>query len=364
MKLAAFFMVLGLALVVLANEWPKDMRAATHRVGGELGTEFSFIADVEHVMTKIKVWRKHYDVVGIKVFFSDGREALFGSQHDEMREYEFDRKKAEHITKLWLWPNPWGNLLGRIKFETSAKGTFDVGQSSDKQDSRDINVASGIPIGVVGRSTRRIDEFAFVFLPKMRRIYYDNIKLSDFDREANLELQTLDEAYFTYHGKYYEPDFHSDKTFVTQHSFTHSHSSVAGGQVSYEVQLPLVATVGSTVKWETSRTQTVAESMSESKTIGFSLANKVASKEDQTHCVAQLRVGTLSLSWEGTLNLVVDLGFGKPGRHFKIPGQGTLDRVDCSVTSAYCRARVVTGLEDGPAARLKRFATLPREGEV
>ncbi|XDV19370.1 hypothetical protein PO909_024854 [Leuciscus waleckii] len=133
-------------------------------VGGGGGGPFSFTGQLNGAsLEKIWVWVGEWQVRGVKVWLTDGRNETFGKPSGTYQEYTF--KPDERFTTLTLWGNGEGTRLGAIKFKTNKKGEFFAKMTGRSLTEEYImDVGSGSCLGVVGRSGADIDCMGFMFL--------------------------------------------------------------------------------------------------------------------------------------------------------------------------------------------------------
>ncbi|KAK2829076.1 hypothetical protein Q7C36_017066 [Tachysurus vachellii] len=121
-------------------------------VGGQGGNAFDFNGTKNG--SKLKT---------IQVWLTDGRSEQFGDPPGNLKEFTFE--DGEHFTSLSLWPNKDGKRLGAIKFKTSHSREFYASMTKGGlKPEVSVDVASGICMGIKGRSGWDIDRFGFIFI--------------------------------------------------------------------------------------------------------------------------------------------------------------------------------------------------------
>ncbi|XP_077083336.1 aerolysin-like protein [Siphateles boraxobius] len=133
-------------------------------IGGGGGAAFSFTGESNGAsLEKIWVWVGEWQVRGVRVWLTDGRNQTFGQPSGSNQEYIF--KPGECFTSLSLWGNGAGTRLGAIKFRTSLGGEFFAKMTSwGLKAEYPMDVGSGYCLGVVGRGGSDIDSMGFMFL--------------------------------------------------------------------------------------------------------------------------------------------------------------------------------------------------------
>lgn len=151
-------------------------------IGGSGG---DFFQDAKYrqgiYITRIEVWSELQKLRGIQVAFSDGSTILRGRLQGTVNSHiQLEPNMAEVVTKLSIWSNGATNNTGRvtgIEVKTSKNRTFSHIASYGAAQ-LNVNVGSGIILGIVGRSGVDIDALGFLMLGrivarKMNQIQYD-----------------------------------------------------------------------------------------------------------------------------------------------------------------------------------------------
>ncbi|KAJ1323324.1 hypothetical protein MN608_11473 [Microdochium nivale] len=336
MKWSIAAMVGGFAARVLCAPWPADLIARKHYVGGSGGNDFSFIAEEGETVDRIRIY-KSGNLVGLRIYFSDGTENAIGNTDAESKEYKFDPSVSEQIKTLSLWGNGVGTRSGRIKFETTNGGSFDWGQDTSGQSEYPIDIGSGILVGLEGKAEKQIDKLAFIFLAPLAKVYYDDLKYTNFDARAGLTTKSLDEQIVRYSGVNATHLFTSTRLFEGSRTFTKSISSTLGFGAKYSAGVPEVAQVELSASWSITGTLESAKTEKWQRNIGWSVTIIVDSPAKEAVCTAKISEGKLDLEWTGTLNMIFDAGDGVEGFHWKGPARGRLDNIDSSKIEASCK---------------------------
>ncbi|XP_026993987.2 aerolysin-like protein isoform X7 [Tachysurus fulvidraco] len=133
-------------------------------VGGQGGNAFNYNGTENGSMLKrIQVWEGVWQIKAMKVWLTDGRSIVFGRPEENPKEFTFE--DGEHFTSLSLWPNLDGKRLGALKFNTSHSREFYIClKNRNLNPEVTVDVASGICMGIKGRSGWDIDRFGFIFI--------------------------------------------------------------------------------------------------------------------------------------------------------------------------------------------------------
>ncbi|XP_056605110.1 aerolysin-like protein [Triplophysa dalaica] len=141
-----------------------SFRAPVCVIGGQGGSSFAFTGETNGaILEKIGVWVGGWQVKGVEVWLSDGRNQTFGEPVGPYQEYKF--QPGESFTSLSLWGNGAGTRLGGIRFKTTLQKEFFVKMTSwGLKTEYPMDVGSGYCLGVLGRAGADIDSMGFVFL--------------------------------------------------------------------------------------------------------------------------------------------------------------------------------------------------------
>ncbi|XP_026993988.2 aerolysin-like protein [Tachysurus fulvidraco] len=144
-------------------------------VGGQGGDAFDFNGTGNGSMIKtIQVWEGDYKIKAMKVWLTDGRSEQFGDPAGNLKEFTFE--DGEHFTSLSLWPNKDDTRLGAIKFKTSQSREFYAKLTTHRlKPEVSVDVASGICIGIKGRSGSDIDRLGFMFINTIKSAQLINV---------------------------------------------------------------------------------------------------------------------------------------------------------------------------------------------
>ncbi|XP_058261025.1 aerolysin-like protein [Hemibagrus wyckioides] len=147
-------------------------------VGGDGGDAFNFNGTENGgMLKKILVWEGDWQIKAVKVCLTDGRSEWFGNPAGGSKEFTFE--DGEHFTSLSLWHNESqnGSRLGAIKFKTNQSREFYAGlKSSQLKPEVPVDVASGICMGIKGRSGLDIDCLGFLFINTIKSAKLTNIE--------------------------------------------------------------------------------------------------------------------------------------------------------------------------------------------
>ncbi|KAK2829072.1 hypothetical protein Q7C36_017062 [Tachysurus vachellii] len=110
----------------------------------------------------------------MNVWLTDGRSEQFGDPSGNLKEFNFE--DGEHFTSLSLFPNQEGKRLGAIKFKTSHSREFYAAMINfTLQPEVPVDVASGICMGIKGRSGLDIDRLGFIFINTVKSAQLINV---------------------------------------------------------------------------------------------------------------------------------------------------------------------------------------------
>ncbi|KXJ88100.1 hypothetical protein Micbo1qcDRAFT_207375 [Microdochium bolleyi] len=333
------YALMATAASIVSASWPDDMLQSRHHIGGQGGAKFWTIGAEGVTVDRIRVYKKD-SLVGIKTWFSDGGVSLVGSEDYTSHEYTFDSAKNEVITKMTLWGNGKGTRTGRLYFETSTGGKFDWGQNTDGQSEYPMNVGEGILVGWSGGAGKQIDKLSPIFLKKMLRVYYDDLKYSAFDKRDNLRTVSLDEVSFSSKDVTGGGEFKGKREFSSSASWTKTSGSTLGFGASFSAGVPEVAQVEVSTQWTISQESQTSGSKTWTRGLEWSRTpdlDVLKGTNNIISCTAEASEGTLDLDWTGTLNLVVDAGNGVAGRSWKGPARGRVSSVDVSKVHTDCK---------------------------
>ncbi|XP_047656461.1 aerolysin-like protein [Tachysurus fulvidraco] len=144
-------------------------------VGGNGGNAFDFNGTENGgMLQKIQVWGADYTIKAVRVWFTDGRSEQFGRPAGFTKQFTFE--DGEHFTSLSLWPIKDGTRLGAIKFKTSHFRKFHIRlRFRSLKPEVSVDVASGICMGIKGRSGWDIDRFGFIFINTVKSVQLTNV---------------------------------------------------------------------------------------------------------------------------------------------------------------------------------------------
>ncbi|XP_053507360.1 aerolysin-like protein isoform X1 [Ictalurus furcatus] len=146
-------------------------------VGGDGGDAFDMDGTENGTtLKKIWVWVGAWQVKAMTVWLTDGQSKQFGVPDGNYTEFIFE--DGEHFTSLSLWPSGNGTRLGAIKFKTSHSREFfaRLSTSSYFQPEVPVDVASGICMGIKGRSGLDIDCLGFMFIKNIKSAKLTNVE--------------------------------------------------------------------------------------------------------------------------------------------------------------------------------------------
>ncbi|XP_060748886.1 aerolysin-like protein [Tachysurus vachellii] len=132
-------------------------------VGGRGGETFDSNGSGNgSMLKKIQVWEGDCQIKAMKVWLTDGRFEQFGVPARNLKEFIFGSR--EYFSSLSLFPNQESTRLGAIKFETCQSREFYAAMINfTLQPEVPVDVASGICMGINGRSGLDIDRLGFMF---------------------------------------------------------------------------------------------------------------------------------------------------------------------------------------------------------
>ncbi|XP_058273198.1 aerolysin-like protein [Hemibagrus wyckioides] len=145
-------------------------------VGGKGGEAFHFDGTENgSLLKRISVWVNETTVKAVTVWLADDQSKQYGRPDGDLKEFTFE--DGEHLTSLSLWPNQDGNRLGAIKFKTNLTREFHVSVTNGRlYPEVPVDVASGICIGIKGRSGWDIDRFGFIFINTIKSAELTNVE--------------------------------------------------------------------------------------------------------------------------------------------------------------------------------------------
>ncbi|KAK3552171.1 hypothetical protein QTP86_005102 [Hemibagrus guttatus] len=127
------------------------------------------------MLKKIYVWEGDITLKAIKVWQTDGQSKQYGRPGGgDLKEFTFE--DGEHFTSLSLWANKDGTRLGAIKFKTSHSREFYAKLRYWRlKPEVPVDVASGICMGIKGRSGWDIDRLGFIFINTVKSAELTNV---------------------------------------------------------------------------------------------------------------------------------------------------------------------------------------------
>ncbi|KAK3552176.1 hypothetical protein QTP86_005104 [Hemibagrus guttatus] len=145
-------------------------------VGGNGGEAFDFNGTENGgMLKKIHVWEGKTKLKAIKVWQTDGQSKQYGQPRTGVLK-EFTFEDGEHFSSLSLWANKDGTHLGAIKFKTShSRGFYAKLKSWEPKTEVPVDVASGICMGIKGRSVLGIDRLGFIFINTIKSAELTNV---------------------------------------------------------------------------------------------------------------------------------------------------------------------------------------------
>uniref|UniRef100_A0A3B3C929 Jacalin-type lectin domain-containing protein n=1 Tax=Oryzias melastigma TaxID=30732 RepID=A0A3B3C929_ORYME len=219
--------------------------APTLLIGGQGGSPFNFTGeDNGATLRKIWVWTGGWQVKAVRVWLTDGRVQQFGNEAGQFSEFEF--KDGEQISSLTLWGNGAGTRLGAIKFNTTRSREFfpkmtDWGLKTPYQ----IDVGSGICVGVFGRAGSDIDSMGFKLIntiksTKLTNVYYPTLH-QVIPQIATEEIKSLTYKNDTNVTQSYTVE--TSKTITKKSSWSVTNKIESTFSVSVQAGIPEVAEV-------------------------------------------------------------------------------------------------------------------------
>ncbi|KAK2836801.1 hypothetical protein Q7C36_014670 [Tachysurus vachellii] len=144
-------------------------------VGGQGGEPFDFNGTKDgSMLKKVQVWEGDYKIKAMKLWLTDDRSEQFGVPAGILKEFTFE--DGEHFTSLSLWANKDVTRLGAIKFKTSHSREFYASLTKGPVNIQvPVDVASGICMGIKGRSGSDIDCFGFIFINPVQSVELNNV---------------------------------------------------------------------------------------------------------------------------------------------------------------------------------------------
>ncbi|KAK3988392.1 hypothetical protein QBC44DRAFT_243627 [Cladorrhinum sp. PSN332] len=330
-----------LASTALAAPWSGDLLQPNTPVGGNTGSPFSLVAEEGAMIKTLRFWRDSSDdgrpfIRGVELTFTDNKKASTGKPEKQPKEFAFE--PDEVITQMSLWGDGIGTKTGRIYFKTNKGREYLHGRDQPEahQTEFPMEVGSGILVGFSGQSGEDVDHIAPVFLKQLkkdRRI--EDLEFEKFDLATEgLKLETLDEAEFQFpaDGKEHVGEFGRTVIRTVSLSLEDSVAETISAGVTIGGEIPQLASVEFSASWELTQAQTNTQSFTRDEPLTWKLAVPLKTPEDACRCIAQVFMGTLDLSYTGTLVLeTVDSGT------FKIPTSGRLKKVQASKVVTNCR---------------------------
>ncbi|MCJ8739647.1 hypothetical protein PDJAM_G00049630 [Pangasius djambal] len=145
-------------------------------VGGNGGQPFNFDGTENGTMLKkIWVWVGDWQVKAMKVWLTDGQSRQFGEPNGNHTEFIFE--DGEHFISLSLSASGNGTRLGAIKFKTNHSREFFARLTGwVLQPEVPVDVASGICMGIKGRSGLDIDCLGFMFINTIKSTELTNVE--------------------------------------------------------------------------------------------------------------------------------------------------------------------------------------------
>ncbi|KAJ6465806.1 hypothetical protein C8R45DRAFT_877360, partial [Mycena sanguinolenta] len=296
--------------------------------GGPGGTKFEArgLQDDRFVLVKrLEMW---WDgsarVRGMRITFSDDvATPIYGTTDINHSAIDFDMKGTaadpgpERVTKMWMEATAATDRpgrLGNIHIETSRGQTWDKGVAG--KDRVQVDVGSGVFVGIVGRFGSDIDAAAPLFLcSPVAGIAVGNIVYTPHPKgsAAGLTPVTLNQMSFvnpanasastdwTFHGS-------DARTVMMSHDITST--SIFGGSAAVEVSgevfgVGAKATGG--FEWSSETSQTTSTSTSEDIKFGWSISGKLEPGKAIT-CKAIVQRGALNLNHTSTVIVTLKNG--------------------------------------------------------
>ena len=290
------------------TEFGDDSPFVTYeQVGYGGGDAFSYYGGEDGSMLKrIGVYYQNKGYRGIKIWRTNGDSESYGTPKGTYREYTFEN--GEVMTKLSLWYGKKKKWFCGIKFETNTGGSFDALCKKEKKQEFPIDIGSGIPVGLQGRSGSSIDALGFVFVKKLASSKMSNVDYPDIGiTDANVHVQSLKQVTYT-------------NTLDTEQTFTFTDTVTKTTSEKWEISNTLTnsfeLTVSATVPILEVATLTVTETykLETSSTHTHSSEEKTETIEEWTYPVTvpaqsavevELEIGRadISLSYTATVTM-------------------------------------------------------------
>jgi len=257
-------------------------------VGGFGGSPFQACKWVVNqsalVVKTLQVWYNSNNLIGIQVIFSDGSASnVFGEANSSTASITF--APGELITSFILWGNGAGSLAGRIRLQTNAGQTFDVGkQNTGTQTQYPAGLGSGTLVGMVGRSGNALDMVGPIFLNgTVTSISISNVVYNPpLTGSSGISQMTLDQVHYANPSNATQDlpwSFTNSVARTTSTTFTQGTSTTYGVDVSVGVSAELFGIGGSastSFSWSTTGTQETSTSASSTQTLSWDISGSLA----------------------------------------------------------------------------------------
>ncbi|KAK1875578.1 Aerolysin-like protein [Dissostichus eleginoides] len=278
-------------------------------IGGGGGNSFSLTGENNGATLKqLNVWVGEWQVRGVQVLLTDGRQELFGKRSGSSEDYIF--QPGECFTSLSLWGNGAGTRLGAIKFKTNRSGEFfakmtDWGLKTEYP----MDVGSGICLGVVGRGGSDIDCMGFMFVNAVKSTVLTNVNyptMSQVVPQVNVEeIKSI-----TYDNKTtadQENKIESSKKITKKSSWTVTNSMEATFSVEVKAGIPEVMEVSAGFSFTvgTESSYSLENTDERTETVTFTIHVPAGKKVK-----ADITIGraTIDLPYTGTVQITCQNG--------------------------------------------------------
>uniref|UniRef100_A0A3B3DN51 Jacalin-type lectin domain-containing protein n=2 Tax=Oryzias melastigma TaxID=30732 RepID=A0A3B3DN51_ORYME len=251
-------------------------------VGGSGGSPFTFTGENNGAtLKKLWVWTGGWQVKAVQVWLTDGKVRKFGDEAGKFFEFEFE--DGEQISSLTLWEsNARRPRLGAIKFNTDRSREFFAKiTDSGLKPPRQIDVGSGICLGVVGRSGSDIDRMGFKFINTIKSTELTNVKYPTLHQVlpqiATEEIKSITYKNNTNATQSYTVE--TSKTITKKSSWSVKNKMESTFSMSVQAGIPGIVEVSSSFGFTTGVESSYGLENTEERTESFSFPVQVPPKK-------------------------------------------------------------------------------------
>ncbi|KAF2441434.1 hypothetical protein P171DRAFT_365956, partial [Karstenula rhodostoma CBS 690.94] len=224
---------------------------------------------------------------------------------------------GERMAALTLWGNGVGTRCGGVRILTSEGQTFDHGKDTGGQEAYDMDVGSGICVGLNGRSGSEMDCLGFIFLNgKVTNVVISSIQYNPdiSGSKQGISQVTLEQVDYTNppdSGMDVNWSFNNTASRTTSNTFTQTSSTQYGVSTSITIKSELFGTGienTNTFPWQKTQGTEYASTTSTTQSLSWNLSG-VLKPGKIIRAQATCQQGIASVNYTSTVTVQLDNGY-------------------------------------------------------